>query len=317
MLLAGLLWATAGPFSVTLYGLGIPAPSVAFLRVSTGTLFLFLFMLRWARPYLRLPKQDVWTLFVLGGLMVAFFQLAYQRSTESVGVPATVALLYLAPAWVVLLSPKLLGERLTPVRGILTLVAVTGVWMTVFGARGEGVSLTPSGILWGCITGAAYGTYTLFARRTAGTRGALAPLFWSTLGGGIGLLGYLALFSTEPLVLPDTAAGWGIGILFGLVTMAIAPLLLFSGIRVLEAGRASIVTTIEPLMAALLSWWLLSQTLTLSGWLGLGILTAGVAGAYWADGAPPSGKESDTSPPPSGRLRSERSPLRSATRRRT
>jgi drug/metabolite transporter (DMT)-like permease len=300
VLLAGVLWATAGPFSVTLYGMGIPAPSVAFLRVSTGTLFLFVFMLRWARPYLWLPRRDLWTLFVLGGLMVAIFQLAYQRSTEAVGVPATVALLYLAPAWVVLLSPRLLGERLTPVRGVLTLVAVTGVWMTVFGARGEGVTLSLTGILWGCATGAAYGSYTLFARRTAGPRGALVPLFWSTLGGGLGLLIYLAISSQDTLVLPQTIPGWGMGILFGLVTMAVAPLLLFSGIRVLEAGRASIVTTIEPLMAALLSWWLLNQTLTLSGWLGLGILTTGVAGAYWADGTTPSGKKSETSPPPPG-----------------
>ncbi len=50
--------------------------------------------------------------------------------------------------------------------------------------------------------------------------------------------------------------------------------------RTLEAGRASIGTTVEPLMAAILAWLFLDQVLTAWGVAGLVVLVVGVAGAY-------------------------------------
>ncbi len=288
VLLAGTLWGTSGPFSIALYRLEIPASSVALIRPGAGVLFLTLFLaLRGARAF-RIGPCDALVLMGLGGLIVGVFQLAYQFSTESVGVPATVALLYLAPAWVVGVSAFLLRERLTPARAGLALLSVVGVWLTVFGARGVDVALTPRGIFWGCMTGLAYGTYTLFGKITGRTRGALVPLFWSTVGGTLVIVLFF-LFSGDRLVLPSEPGGWALALVFGLLTMAAAPLLLFSALRTLEAGRASIGTTIEPLVAALLALLLLDQTLTPVGWGGLALLMVGVAGAYTAGSSTPGG----------------------------
>lgn len=286
VLLAGTLWGTSGPFSVALYRLDIPASSVALIRPGAGVLFLALFLaFRGARAF-RIGRRDALVLMGLGGLIVGVFQLAYQFSTESVGVPATVALLYLAPAWVVGVSAFLLRERLTPVRVGLVLLSVVGVWLTVFGARGVDVALTPRGILWGCITGLTYGTYTLFGKVTGRTRGALVPLFWSTVGGTLVIVLFF-LLSGDDLVLPTGPGSWALALVFGFLTMAAAPLLLFSALRTLEAGRASIGTTIEPLVAALLALLLLDQTLTPMGWGGLALLMVGVAGAYAAGSSTP------------------------------
>jgi drug/metabolite transporter, DME family len=62
--------------------------------------------------------------------------------------------------------------------------------------------------------------------------------------------------------------------------MAAAPLLLFHAMRTLEAGRASIGTTVEPLVATVLAMVLLDQVLTPSGWVGMLLLLVGVSGAY-------------------------------------
>jgi DME family drug/metabolite transporter len=286
VLLAGALWGTSGPFSVALYRMEIPAASVALIRPGAGVLFLALF-LAWRGPsHFRIGLRDGLLLAGLGGLIVGLFQLAYQFSTESVGVPATVALLYLAPAWVVGVSAILIGERLTRARAGLALLSVVGVWLTVFGARGVDVALTAQGILWGCITGLSYGTYTLFGKITGRTRGALVPLFWSTVGGTLMIVGYFVASGTT-LVLPSEPAGWALSLVFGLLTMAAAPLLLFRALRTLEAGRAAIGTTIEPLVAAVLALFLLDQTLAPVGWVGLGVLVLGVAGAYTAGPSTP------------------------------
>ena len=297
VLLAGALWGTSGPFSVALYRVGIPPSSVALIRPAAGLIFLFLFLALRGRGAFRLDLRDAVLLVGLGGLVVGLFQLSYQFSTEAVGVPATVALLYLAPAWVVGMSAVFLRERLTPARGGLALLSIVGVWLTVFGARGAGVDLGLRGILWGCVTGVTYGTYTLFGKVTGRTRGALIPLFWSTVGGTAAILVVFAVGST-PLVLPADPRTWALAFVFGLLTMAAAPLLLFSALRTLEAGRASIGTTIEPLVAAVLAFLLLDQSLNAVGWLGLGILVLGVAGAYAAGPSSPPGKSRMTSAPP-------------------
>ncbi|CAN5631216.1 DMT family transporter [soil metagenome] len=298
VLLAGTLWGTSGPFSVALFRVGIPATSVAVLRPAIGLLFLLAFLAFRGAGAFRLSARDALVLVGLGGIVVGLFQLAYQLSTESVGVPATVALLYLAPAWVVGMSAIFLGERITAVRGGLALLSIGGVWLTVFGAQGVDVDLTLRGILWGCVTGVSYGTYTLFGKITGRTRGALVPLFWSTVGGTAALVAFL-LVDGAPLVLPSDAYTWILALLFGLLTMAAAPLLLFSALRTLEAGRASIGTTIEPLVAAVLAVLLLGQTLAPVGWAGLAVLMLSVAGAYAAGSSSRDGKSTTTSAPPS------------------
>lgn len=282
VILAGALWGTSGPFSVALYRMGVPPTSVALLRPLVGTIFLALFLVALrGRGAFLLPRRALLSLFVAGGVVVGIFQLSYQMSTDAVGVPATVALLYLAPAFVVAASAVLFRERLTPTRGGLAVLSVVGVWLTVFGARGVDVDLTLQGILWGCACGLTYGTYTLFGKHYGKEHGPLVPLFWSTLGGTL-LLGATWIWRGEPVILPPSWAGWGLLLLFGLLTMAVAALLLFNAMRTLEAGRASIGTTVEPFVAAMLALLLLDQTLSTWGWVGLVILILGVAGAYAA-----------------------------------
>jgi drug/metabolite transporter, DME family len=289
VVLAGALWATSGPFSIALYRMGIPPTSVALLRPLVGGAFLALFVaMLWRRRRrlaaargIEIPplRRDLAGMLLLGGVIVGIFQLAYQMSTEAVGVPATVALLYLAPAIVVAASTILFREQLTPAKGTLALVSVVGVWLTVFGTRGVDVDLTLAGILWGCVCGSSYAAYTLFGKWYGRVHGPLLPLFWSTLG-GTALLAAVWWVRGVEVIWPSTALGWGVLLLFGLLSIALAALLLFNAMRTLEAGRASIGTTVEPLVATLLAWGLLGQTLTSWGMAGLVLLVVGVAGAY-------------------------------------
>jgi drug/metabolite transporter, DME family len=279
VILAGALWATGGPFSVILHRMGIPPESLALLRPVMGGILLLVLVLALPGPDLRPSRRDLLGMLLGGGVIVAVFQLAYQMSTATVGVPATVALLYLAPAFVVGVSPVVLGERLTPGKAGLALLSVGGVWLTVLGARGVDVDLTLAGVLWGCLCGLSYGSYTLFGKAYGRGPGPLAALFWSTVGGSI-LLAAAWWLRGVSVVLPDTGAGWGVLLLFALLTMAVAPLLLFHGMKTLEAGRASIGTTVEPLVAAVLAMVFLDQVLTPMGWFGMLLLVTGVSGAY-------------------------------------
>ncbi|TVR60462.1 MAG: EamA family transporter [Gemmatimonadales bacterium] len=302
VILAGSLWATSGPISVALFRLGIPPTSVAILRPAAGVLFLLAIVaVRWASRSTRPPgaalpnprpegndtdrtgqaqrRADLAGMILLGGIIVGIFQVAYQMSTDSVGVPATVALLYLAPALVIAASAVLFGERITPAKALLAAISIAGVWLTVLGTRGVDLELTLGGVLWGCLCGIAYAAYTLFGKWYGRHYGPLIPLFWSTAAGTV-LLGLVWMARGEEVVLPGTPTELALVLLLGLLTIALAALLLFNAMRTLEAGRASIGTTVEPMMAAILAWLFLDQVLTPWGVVGLVVLVVGVAGAY-------------------------------------
>ena len=66
---------------------------------------------------------------------------------------------------------------------------------------------------------------------------------------------------------------------FGVVTISIAQFLYFDSLSRIDAGRASVATAVEPVVAALLATVLVSQGLAPLGWLGIALVVIGVAGS--------------------------------------
>ena len=62
--------------------------------------------------------------------------------------------------------------------------------------------------------------------------------------------------------------------------MALATSLYYDALGRIEAGRAAIASTLEPIAAVVLATFLLDEGLRLRGWLGLAMVVAGVAGGY-------------------------------------
>ena len=274
---AAALWGSSGIFSVHLFATGLPPESVALLRPVLGLVFLGAFFQ--ARGGLRVSARALVLLAGLGGLLTGVFQLAYQFAVAEVGVPTTVALVYLAPAFVVAASGPLLGEWPTPMRVGLAVVSVTGVWMTVFGARNAEAGTSLTGVLWGALAGASYAGYTLFGRHASLRFGSPATAVYSAAGACL-LLAVVLPVAGMGVQLPVGASTWALLALYALLTIAVATALFYDGLGRIEADRASIVTTAEPLVAAVLATTLLDQGLTTIGWLGLGLVVVSVSGAY-------------------------------------
>jgi len=274
---AACLWGSSGIFAVHLFRLGVPPESVALLRPLVG-LGLLAAWAAWIRPTaLRTDLRGVIVLGLGGGTAVGLFQLAYQLSTDAVGVPTTVALLYLAPAIVVAASGPLLGEWPTRRRVALVAVTLTGVWLSVLGARTVTAQFGGHGLWWGALAGASYASYTLLGRVAAARYGSARTVLYSTAGACAILAVVLPAFS-GPLVWPDTPAAWALLLAFGALTIALAQFLFFDALGRIEASRASTATAVEPAVAAVLATVLLAQGLEPAGWLGITLIVGGVVG---------------------------------------
>jgi len=274
---AACLWGSSGIFAVQLFRLGIPPESVAVWRPVVGVLFLIAgFALTRPRD-LAVGPRELAILGLGGGSVVGLLHVAYQFSTDAVGVPTTVALLYLAPAFVAVASGPLLHEWPSRRRVALVVLTLAGVWLSVLGADDVGSTFGASGLVWGVLAGLGYALSTLFGRYATPRFGATRTVVYSTLGACVVVAGVL-VFLGEPLVTPATPRGWLLVIGFGALTIGMAQLLFFDALGRIEASRVSVATAAEPAVAALLATALLSQGLRPIGWLGVALIMAGVVG---------------------------------------
>jgi len=276
-LAAAALWGSSGIFATQLFRMGVPPESVALLRPIVGALFLLGYLAAVDRSTLPIDRRGLLVLGLGGGAAIGLFQIAYQLSTDAVGVPTTVALLYLAPAIVAAASGPLLGEWPTPARVGLVALTLVGVWLTVLGAEDVVATFGTTGLVWGVLAGAAYAAYTLFGRYAAPRFGARRTVLHSTVG-SCAILAVAVPVSSGPVILPATPTAWLLLALFGLLTIAVAHLLFFDALARVEASRVSIAASIEPVVATLLATLILSQGLAPMGWTGIALVVAGVAG---------------------------------------
>jgi len=276
-LLAACCWGSSGVFAVSLFRRGVSPESVALLRPVIGVLLLAAAVAFARRGALRVGGGALLMLGLGGGIAVGVFQIAYQVSIDATGVPTTVALLYLAPAIVALASGPLLGEW--PGRRRIALVALTiaGVWLTVLGAEETTSTFGSGGLGWGFLAAAAYAAYTLLGRHASPRHGSLATAVYSTAGACLFLAISLPAAGRQ-VTLPDDAGTWLILIAFSVLTITGAQLLFFDALGRIEASGASVATSLEPVIAALLATVLLDQGLSTLGWVGIALVVAGVVG---------------------------------------
>ena len=282
---AASLWGSSGIFAVNLFRMGVPPESVALLRPVVGVVVLLLFYAARSPKTVRIDGRGFLIVGLGGGALIGLFQIAYQLSTDAVGVPTTVALLYLAPPFVVATSGPLLGEWPTRTRVLLALVTLAGIWLSVLGAEEVVAEFGTTGLIWGVLAGLGYGGYTLFGRYAVPVYGTSTTVLYSTVGSCLLLAAVLPALSGPP-VLPATSEAWALLAVFGIVTIALAHTLFFDALARIEASRVSIAASIEPVVAALLATLLVSQGLSAVGWLGIGLVVAGVVGVGLTDRDP-------------------------------
>lgn len=260
VLAAAVLWALLGVFSQRLLSAGVPATEVAFWRATLATP---LFVAHAARSRsLRVRPRDLPGLAGFALVGVTLFYASLNLAIDAGGVSLAFVLLYTAPAFVALLAAALLGEPLTKGKGTLVALSVAGVAMVSAGG-GAGVTPTPAAVAWGLTAGLSYSSYYLFGKWVL-RRYAPATVFAYVMP--VGAVGLLPLVRFEAL-------GAGGGAWLDLVLMAVlstylAYFVYYSGLRTVEASRAVLVATLEPLLAAVLAAVLFGERLGALGVVG-------------------------------------------------
>ena len=273
-LVAAVLWATLGLFYHRLEAHGLPRLTIAFFRAAVAALILFP-VLKWRQPsWLRLKRRD-WLLFVALGLLgVAAFFVVYIYAIALTGMGVAAVLMYTAPAWVTLISATFFRERLSGLKAGALLLACAGCALVGRVYDLNRVRLNLLGILAGLGAGLTYGLYTIFSK-VAQRR----YTSWGTLAYALGI-GSLFMLPLQPLDIVARALTAPM-ILFWLLMLGLIPTLVGgvafnAALRRIPASDASIVATLEPVIAALLGWTFLGEQLEAPQLLGAGLILTAV-----------------------------------------
>ncbi len=260
ILLAAALWALIGPVAKFAFAAGMAPLEVAFYRALFGGSF-FLFHALVVRR-LFLPRVAWPAVLVFGVVGVAGFYGVYQLAVGYGGAALASVLLYTAPAWVALFGWLWLKEPLTRPKLLAVVLTVLGVGLLAMG--GGEVRLDPRGLFFGLLSGLFYALYYLFGKLYFERFAPEAIYAWALP------LGALLLAPALRGVPPQGA--WGPLFVIGFFSTYLAYALYAAGLKRLEATRASVVATLEPVLAATFAylWW--GERFSASGYLGAGLI---------------------------------------------
>ena len=173
-------------------------------------------------------------------------------------------LLYTAPIFVMLMSLVLFGESFNFAKGFALGATFLGCAF-VTGTFDSDVSLSLAGLLFGLGSGIGYALYSIFGKYAIRNYSTLTITTYAFIFASISSIP-LANFTSD-LKYFDITTIWAA---LGLAALStVIPYLLYTwGLEEVEAGRASILATVEPLVAAAVGIAIFSEPITLHKLIG-------------------------------------------------
>lgn len=274
IILAGCFWGSMGIFVRKLSEYGLSPIQIVTVRITVAALAFALLLLVKDRSGFRIALRDLPLFLGLGLGSILFFTVCYFSAITMMPLSTAAILLYTSPIWIMLMSVLFFREKLNRNKLIALALAFAGC---VFVSGISGGGLTVTGLLLGLGSGIGYGLYSILG--TIALR-KYSPYTVTTYTFLIAAAGSWFVCSPADLI-SRFAAGNPVEIalfscLTGLVT-AVIPFLAYTlGLRTVEASKAGILATIEPMVATLVGMIVFSEPLTLLSGLGIVLILTAV-----------------------------------------
>lgn len=267
VLAAGTFWGSMGFFARSLYAAGFGPLEVAQTRITTGLVFVGLYILLFNRSLFRVKWKDMWCFLGTGIVSLLLFSTCYFSALNYTSLAVAAILLYTAPFFVMLMSLLLFKEKMNGKKVLALILAFTGC-VLVSGVGGD-EKFSWIGILLGLGSGFFYALYSIFGRYAINRGyGAWTMTFYTFLFCSVGCAFLCDWQVIGTSVQTDNSVLlWVLGL--GFVT-AFLPYVLYSiGLENMESSKASILASVEPVVSALFGVFVFHETLTAWGILGI------------------------------------------------
>ena len=280
VILAACFWGSMGIFVRKLDTYGFNSIQIVSIRVTLAALIFCGILFVKDRTGFRISVRDIPLFIGLGFGSILFFTVCYFSAIKIMPLSAAAILLYTSPIWIMLMSALFFHEKMNS-RMILALILAFGGCVMVSGISGEGIPL--NGLLLGLGSGIGYGLYSILgtiALRRYSPYTVTAYTFLLAAVGSWLICGPKDMVSK--FAAADDLTGLMLLCLLTALVTAVVPFLAYTlGLQTLEASKAGILATLEPLVATIIGIVYFSEPLTILSGIGILLILGAVVILNW------------------------------------
>lgn len=258
ILLGAALWGTIGIYVKQLYTFGFTPMEVVTLRVVTASIILIVYLLVKSPKQLRLQKWTDLRYFIGTGIFsIIFFNYSMFKTIELSTIPVSAALLYTAPAFVIILSFIFFHEAITRRKLIALAFTLIGTLFVVELIPFDAGAIPMITIFIGLCSGVGYALYSIFSKFALEKYNSLVITTYTFIVASVVLLPFFSYQKHAALLLTPSVLLYAFGL--GFLPTAVAYLIYTYGLKQTEASNASLLTTVEPVVATLVGVFMFQE----------------------------------------------------------
>ena len=274
ILLSASLWGIMGLWNRNLMRFGFTPTNIVAIRNFCGMVLLVAVFAVKDRSVFRIRRAHLKYFLGTGIFSVVLFTACYFSCQQICSLAVASVLLYTAPAFVVVMTAVLWKEPLTKKKALALLLTLVGCALTCGLFAGD-LRVTVPGVLLGLGAGFFYAMYSVLGRTALAHYGSMTVTVWTFIVAG---LVSLALFFRPAELTVVAQKPWLLLVLLGLVVFStVLPYILYtSGLSQVEPGKASIMASVEVVVASLAGVVAFGEPMTLQTLAGIACVLAGV-----------------------------------------
>ncbi|MBO4640952.1 MAG: EamA family transporter [Treponema sp.] len=275
IIIAACFWGSMGIFVRHLEDYGFTAIQIVSIRLTLAAVIFSILQIFIDRAGFKIALRDIPLFLGLGLGSILFFTICYFSAITIMPLSTAAILLYTSPIWIMLMASLFFHEKLNAKKLIALALAFAGC-VLVSGISGDGITVV--GLLLGLGSGLGYGLYSILGTVALRRYSPYTVTTWTFIFAACGswcvcrpadMILKFAGAEKLPLLL-------GFCVLTALVT-AVIPFLTYTlGLRTVEASKAGIIATLEPVVATIIGIVCFGEGLTILSALGILLVLASV-----------------------------------------
>lgn len=246
-------------------------------RALSATLILAVILLLVNRSAFKLekPTRDVLFLVPFGALALAGMHFTYFKAIETSNVTTAILLEYLAPIFTLFYGVFILKHKVSWHMPMGVVLSILGCAIVVGAFNPGGLLISQSGLIWGLIAAFFFALYSTMGGRGSLRYSPFTLLFYGLLFAAIM---WLIVLGPSTILTVFTHPKMALAII---VIACISTIIPFGAylyaLKYISPTHATIAAMVEPVSAALCSWFLFKEPLTWSLALGGAIILGAIA----------------------------------------
>jgi len=252
----------------------IPLPSsmIAFVRAAIGTVFLLGVMFLTKNPPNLADIRRNWKTLVFSGTAMGFNWILLFEAYRYTTVAVATLCYYFSAIFVIIASPFLLKEKISPFKGVCVVAALIGMVLVSGVLEGGSASFSPVGVALGLGAAVLYATVVLLNKRLSGIS-SYDTTVSQLATAAVVLLPYV-LLTEDVTAISLPPVGLVMLLTVAIVHTGIAYAMYFSSLQQIKAQTVALVSYLDPVVALLLSVFVLSEPMTVLGGIGAVLVLA-------------------------------------------